>query len=357
MKKIKLILLVGCLVITWTTSAQISEKVRLNGYSSFEFERLLSDEGDSDPNGSFDADLIDLVVNVDISSKLRFSTDLTWEHGSATEDGRGNVAVEYAFPEYTVKNWLKFRVGKMFTPFGIYNEIHTAKPAFLAVKEPLSTNKPDKLGGDERFYPRWATGISVLGNFSLKSVQFEYHVQVSNGSQENTNPFEEDDNTQKALATRLLVYPIPDLKIGISTYSDRISVLDTNGDDTGERNKLFSMSGHAEYSRNNYGAEFEYIIGNTDFFGAPELKKNGLEALVFYTLADKWTPYVRMEFFDPNQDIDDDNVDIFSLGLNVEVDKNYFVKLQYNSVNSGDANSEIQGIGFSEFQAAVVLGF
>ncbi|MEO9485539.1 MAG: porin [Ekhidna sp.] len=355
--KTRKLLIVFLLAMTSAAYAQISEKVRLNGYSSFEYEYLLSNEGESDPNGSFDADLIDLVINVDLSSKLRFSTDLTWEHGAASEDNRGNVAVEYAFPEYTVKNWLKFRVGKMFVPFGIYNEIHTAKPAFLAVKEPLSTNKPDKLGGDERFYPRWATGISVLGTFLIKSMQFEYHVQLSNGNQENTNPFEEDDNGEKALATRLLAYPTPDLKIGISTYSDKISVLDGSGNDTGERDKLFSMSGHIEYSHNNYGAEFEYIIGKTDFFASPELKKNGLETMVYYTLKDKFTPYVRVEFFDPNQDVDDDNVNIFSLGLNAEVDRNYFVKLQYNSVNSGDLNSDILGVGFSEFQAAVVLGF
>lgn len=355
--KTRKLLIVFLLTITGTTYAQISEKVRINGYSSFEYEYLLSDDGESDPNGSFDADLIDLVVNVDISSKLRFSTDLTWEHGAASEDGRGNVAVEYAFPEYTVKNWLKFRVGKMFVPFGIYNEIHTAKPAFLAVKEPLSTNKPDKLGGDERFYPRWATGISVLGTFLIESVQFEYHVQLSNGNQENTNPFEEDDNGEKAVATRLLAYPIPDLKIGISTYSDRISVLDGSGNDTGERDKLFSMSGHIEYSRNSYGAEFEYIVGKTDFFASPELKKNGLEAMVYYTFKNRLTPYLRAEFFDPNQDVDDDNVNIFSLGLNAEIDKNYFLKLQYNSVKSGDLNSEIMGVDFSEFQAAVVLGF
>src|SRR5574342_544278 len=99
--------------------AQGTELVRINGYTSVEFEKMLGDEGRGDPNGSFDADGFDLVLNFTPSHRLRVAADLTWEHGSATEDGRGNVAVEYAFPEYYAADLLKVRAGKMFTYFGI----------------------------------------------------------------------------------------------------------------------------------------------------------------------------------------------------------------------------------------------
>lgn len=340
-----------------SVNAQLSEKFRFNGYSSFEYEHLISDDGNSDPNGSFDADLVDLVFNVDVTSRLRFATDITWEHGTATEDGLGNAAVEYAFPEYTIRNWLKFRVGKMFVPFGIYNEIHTAKPAFLAVKEPLSTNKPDKFGGDERFYPRWATGVALLGNFSVKEVQFEYNLQLSNGYQENSNPFEEDDNEEKAIAARLLVQPTPGLKFGFSSYSDKLSELDGAGDDTGERTKLSSFSTHAEYSIDDFGLEFEYISGKTDPSSGSSLKKKGLEGMLYYSLGKRFTPYVRYENLDPDDDTDDDSANMISFGLNTEIDDNYFLKLQFNRISSGDNNSRFGGVDFSEIQAAVVLGF
>lgn len=355
--KIACITLLSLLLIAETRGQQLIDRVTINGYSSFEYENMISDEGDGDPNGSFDADLIDLVINVDISSKLRFSTDLTWEHGAATEDGRGNVALEYAFPEYTVKNWLKFRVGKMFVPFGIYNEIHTAKPAFLAVKEPLSTNKPQKFGADERFYPRWASGISVLGNFSIETFDVEYHVQLSNGSQENTNPFEEDDNKEKALATRLLIRPSADLKIGISTYSDKITELDNAGDDTGNRTKLLSFSTHAEYTYKKAGLELEFITGKTSPSTGGDLKKSAFEGMLYYTLGTRFTPYFRYEYLDPNKDIEDDQANMVSLGLNSMLDDNFFIKLQYNSISSNDQNTKFLGVGYSEFQAAVVLGF
>lgn len=337
--------------------AQFTEKFKLNGYSSFEYEYLLSKEGNSDPNGSFDADLIDIVINVDVTPRLRFATDITWEHGTATEDGLGNAAVEYAFPEYTIRNWLKFRVGKMFVPFGIYNEIHTAKPAFLTVKEPLSTNKPDKFGGDERFYPRWATGMSLLGNFAINSVQFEYNVQLSNGYQENTNPFEEDDNEEKALAARLLIQPTPDLKIGVSSYSDKLTELDGAGDDTGARTKLSSFSTHAEYTWKDLGFELEYIVGKTDPSATTELKKNGFEGMIYYSLGERFTPYFRYENLDPDTNMDDDKASMLSFGVNIMVDANYFLKVQYNSISSGVNNSRFAGVDFSEIQAAVVLGF
>ena len=44
------------------SSAQLSDRIRINGYSSFEFEKSISPDGRGDPNGSFDADLFDLVL-------------------------------------------------------------------------------------------------------------------------------------------------------------------------------------------------------------------------------------------------------------------------------------------------------
>ncbi|MEN8120736.1 MAG: hypothetical protein ABFS35_10330 [Bacteroidota bacterium] len=350
--------LVTCFLLVSTTStAQLKDRISINGYSSFEFEYQLSDEGRGDPNGSFDADLFDLVFNIEATSRLRFVTDITWEHGAALEDGRGNVAIEYAFPEYTVKEWLKFRAGKMFVPFGIYNEIHTAKPAFLAVKEPLSTNKPHKFGAEERFYPRWATGISILGNFSIGNASGDYHLQMSNGEQENTNPFEEDDNTQKAFAGRVRVNPIPDLKIGASFYNDFLTEFDINDNPTFDRTTLTSYGAQLEYQNQKFGCEFEFVKGNFKPSAGDSQKKYGIEAMFFYTIKNAFTPYLRYEFLEPDIDIDNDNANMISFGLNSMIDDRFFLKLQYNYITSGNLNDRYSGVTSSEFQAALVLGF
>jgi hypothetical protein len=132
--------------------AEITDKLRINGYGSLEFEKQLTDpdKGKGDKSGSFDSDGFDLVFNFTPADRFRVSADLTWEHGAATEEFRGNVAVEYAFAEYLVRDWMIVRAGKMFTPFSIYNEIHTAKPLFLS-EGAGGTNKIEKMGSTPGF--------------------------------------------------------------------------------------------------------------------------------------------------------------------------------------------------------------
>ena len=363
MKKLVLLCFTVTLVGTsFSGFAQISDKVSINGYSSFEYEYQVSEDtiggGKGDPNGSFDADLFDIVINVAPTDKLRVSADVTWEHGAASEEGFGNVAVEYAFPEYAVSDALKFRAGKMFVPFGIYNEIHTAKPAFLAVKEPLSTNKPEKFGGDQRFYPRWSAGISALGNLTLgQKMNLDYHIHLGNGYQEETTPYEEDNNTQKALAARVRLQPVKNLKVGVSYYSDALNAYDTVGALTAHRTLLMSLGGHVEYQIKGLGFEFEFVTGSTTVYDQDPSTKNGLEGMVYYTINERYTPFFRYESLDPNVDISDDEASLVSLGLNTRIDEGYFFKIQYNITSSGDANARFNGVGYQEIQAAIVLGF
>ena len=60
-----------------TAQTRLGDKVSINGYSSFEFEKQIGEEGRGDPNGSFDVDLFDLVINVQATDRLRIATDIT----------------------------------------------------------------------------------------------------------------------------------------------------------------------------------------------------------------------------------------------------------------------------------------
>ena len=71
--------------------AQIQGNIHINGYMGMEFEKQIEDKGKGDKIASFDADLIDLVWNINATDRLRIATDLTWEHGVASEDDRGEV--------------------------------------------------------------------------------------------------------------------------------------------------------------------------------------------------------------------------------------------------------------------------
>src|SRR5580765_1896442 len=88
---------------------EMADRIVINGYTNFEFEKQISKEGKGDKNGSFDADQIDLVFNVTVSERVRVSIDLSWEHGTATELDQGNQALEYGFVEYALSDKLKLR--------------------------------------------------------------------------------------------------------------------------------------------------------------------------------------------------------------------------------------------------------
>jgi len=354
---IGLSILVALCLLSNSLQAQLGERIRINGYSSFEFEKQFGNNGKGDPNASFDADLFDLVLNIYATDRLRIAADITWEHGTASEDDRGNAAIEYAFPEYTVYNWLKIRAGKMFVPFGIYNEIHTAKPAFLTVKEPLSTNKPHKFGTSERFYPRWATGIAFVGNFMVIGKDFDYNLQISNGEQESTNPFEEDDNKQKAIAGRLRLTPVQGLKIGFSFYKDSETELDQNDEDTGERTNDFSYGGQLEWRMQNFGLEVEYVGHRHKQSNGTLQRAYAFTLMGFYTLHDRFTPYLRFEYLDPNTRLDNDTAKMFVYGINTEVDENLYLKAELNTVDPSSSNSRFSGVGFTEFKFAIAVGF
>lgn len=339
------------------------DSFRVDGYSSFEFERMLSKTGAGDPNGSFDADLFDLVLNWRGSDRLRVAADVTWEHGAAAEDGRGNVAVEYAFAEYAFADWARLRAGKMFTPFGIYNEIHTAKPAFLSVKEPLATNKNDKLGSPMRFFPRWGAGVALLGNGVLPGgVAWDYVVAATNGEQERTNPFEEDDNKQKAIQGRVRVMLLEQLELGVSAYRDALTELAGDTPTTGRTVQLSYGAQATWKSTFGPGFELEFVRGSLKPSSAavgPKLTGQGATAMVWWTFADRYTPYARIEWLDPDTDVSNDQARLFLAGLNVRVPGGLVVKAELDRFDVQDANGELGGGQgkYTEVKAALVVGF
>ncbi|MEO8501458.1 MAG: hypothetical protein ABI565_11130, partial [Vicinamibacteria bacterium] len=203
------------------SAQEMADRIVINGYTNFEFEKRISKEGGGDPTGSFDADQFDLVINVTVSERVRAAADFSWEHGTATELGQGNQALEYGFVEYAVSDMLKLRFGKMFTPFGIFNEVHTAKPAFLSVKEAASLNKNSRIvGGGYLFYPRWGAGIGIHGDGVVSGTDITYDVLIANGDQENVNPFEKDENSSKSITARLRVDASDNFRVGYSFYHD-----------------------------------------------------------------------------------------------------------------------------------------
>ncbi len=346
--------LLGAVLLGWGPAASGADldRISINGYASFEFEQQTSAEGNGDPNGSFDADLFDLVFNIQVGDRIRAAADVTWEHGPASEDNFGNVALEYGFIEYSFSDLAKVRVGKMFTPYGIFNEIHTAKPAFLAVKEPASTNKPERIvEGGFRFFPRWGAGIALRGDGVLAGRDFNYDVFVANGVQEEVNPFEEDMNTAKSITGRFRFEPNMDFQIGTSFYYDKLP--------EGRHQSVTSNGYQFRYQRDEIRLLGEIVVGWLKYQQGGTRTQVGWFVQPSYHFDNGITPYLRFEGIDPDTSKDADQGYDLIVGVNFEVVANFMIKVENNYFWGADESSlaEFPGNGYNEIKAAVVLGF
>jgi len=342
----------GLLTPSPVLSQEISDRLVINGYTNFEFSKQVSKEGDGDKNGSFDADQFDLVFNITVSERVRVAADLSWEHGTATEDGRGNQAMEYGFVEYAMSDKLKLRFGKMFTPFGVFNEIHTAKPAFLSVKEAASLNKNDRIvEGGFLFYPRWGAGIAAHGDGVIAGRDITYDVLVANGDQEEANPFEEDENSEKSLTARVRVDVADGLRLGYSYYRDHVG--------SGVRTKLQSHGFEAELNLDRFRILGEVAFGTLDTPTGGAQKQIGWYIQPSLHLKNGWTPYVRLDHVNPNRRLADVGGHDLIVGVNIELSRNFQFKAENNTFRGGSKSSLAQypGRGYNEIKAALVLGF
>jgi hypothetical protein len=347
-----LIAALAFLALPGVEAQEMADRIVINGYTNFEFSKQLSKDGAGDKTGSFDADQFDLVFNITVSERVRAALDLSWEHGTATEDGRGNQAVEYGFVEYAISDKLKLRFGKMFTPFGVFNEIHTAKPAFLTVKEAASLNKNDRIvEGGFLFYPRWGAGIAAHGDAVVGGKDLSYDVLLANGEQEDANPFEEDENTSKSLTARVRFNATENLRLGYSFYRDRLSA---EGFTT-----LQSHGLEAELDLAKIRILGEVAFGSLGFAGGSSQRQLGWYIQPALHLKNGWTPYLRYDKFSPNRDIKEMGGRDFIIGVNVEISKNFQLKVENNAFKGGTRSSlaAYKGRGYHELKAALVLGF
>jgi len=366
LKRKTCVVLLAVLVLASVARAEVGDTLHINGYGSLEFEKQLTDtsKGKGDKAGSFDADAFVLVFNFAPSDRFRVAGNVSWEHGPAMEDARGNVALEYAFAEYYVKDALKARAGKMLLTFGIYNEIHTAKPLFLSVKEPFSTNKIDKMGSTLRFYPRWGVGLSLLGGGQVSGKEWDYMVQLVNGDQRllvapdlaYPNPFEVDDNTPKAVAARVRFHPAKQVTVGASVYRDRLSEFDAKGVNTGKLTDLLSYGGQATWDGHPAGVELEYVGGYYETSAGVHVARYGLSAMGWVNLG-RVRPYLRYESHDPSRSIADNEAHILLGGINLKLEHGLYIKAELDRVGSGLRNIRFKGQSYTEFKGSVSYGF
>jgi hypothetical protein len=178
-----------------------------------------------------------------------------------------------------------------------------------------------------------------------------YDVLVANGEQEEANPFEEDENTSKSITARVRVDATENLRVGYSFYRDRLS--------SASYTTLQSHGFEAELSLTRFRLLAEVAFGSLGHVGGGEQRQLGWYVQPSYHLKRGFTPYMRLDYVNPDRSLSDVGGRDFIVGLNVELSKNFQLKLENNAFHGGAKSTlaSLPGRGYHEFKAALVLGF
>ena len=350
--KFALSLAIAALLLTWQNAAAVDlSKATFNGYIDMEYS--VADNTSGNANGSFHQHHLSFLLDVPVNEKVSAYMHIEFDHGTniGTNNG-GDIIVENAFIRYIVCDAMQFRFGKALTPFGYYNEIHDATPAFISVFVPKTIYNLDERGSKPMF-PKWNTGINVLGAVTAGSTVLDYVVYVGNGegistSGASTNEAEADDNRNKAFGARVNIQPTDSMQFGVSYYNGEKAVSATH------LNLPHSTVG-VMFTANalNFNVLTEYAASDIN-----NIRDIGAYGQLSYVISNRYSPYFRYEFTDPNHLISDDTWTEQILGVNIKPIENLIFKVEVSN-NHRDAHytPAVAFPDYKELRMAVALYF
>lgn len=334
-------------------SALDPSKTEFHGFLDMEYTQSSNDQQNNstgNPNGSFHQHHLSFLLNVPVDDRVSAFVHIEFDHGVNTNaPGGGDIIVENSFITYVCNDQMVFRFGKALTPFGYYNEVHDATPAFLSVYIPHAIFRQERRGGTSMF-PKWTTGINLMGTRSFGTTVADYIFYVGNGENVITlNEAESDSNKNKALGGRISVTPNEHFSTALSFYTgekaESATKLTTPHTTVGIMlNGMFGgFNLLGEYAQSNVG-------GITDI---------GAYGQVSYDLAKRVTPYYRLEFTDPDRNTSGDTYTEHILGVNFQATDNLIFKAETAYGLRGAANQSVLGdpLNYVDIRLAVTLYF
>ncbi len=329
---------IASLLIILSGSQVLAGSRQLNTFGFFDIEWEQGDSGPAAERGTFDQHHLTLICQARLSDSALILCETAYEHAPThgASAGTGKIYLPKAYYEVMRSDALKFRAGKFLPPFGIYNERHDATPTLLPTVLPrsvygkhpnLSGALTDSLGQKVRAYPRFSTGLWVLGNFYSRNWELEYHFYLSNGRGD--TPHEQDDNSNKGLGGRCVVTLPSGPRIGLSYYQDH------NGAVANAEQSALGVD--LEYGRGDLIVEagliwpqFE-ILDEAGRSSGESRAPRGSYLFLGYSIAGGVTPFAYYDLYDPDLDAGSDGERDLVFGVNHPVAENVFIKAEIHS--------------------------
>jgi hypothetical protein len=198
-----------------STNSFLDYMPKVSGYADVEYK--MSDKKGA--NDGFRMHHLSLFFTKQWSEKWRFFSEIEYEDGPKFEGDTadGKIFVEAVNIDYLWRPEAMFRLGRFFTPAGLWSVDHY--PPFVTTQDrPLHIRK---------IFPQLIDGASIFGTFNLAENTFlNYNLFIGNGEGNNGH---NDDNSKKGGGGKVsFILPFLDYtEIGGTAYRDGLN----NGDD------------------------------------------------------------------------------------------------------------------------------
>lgn len=264
-------------------------------------------------------------------TKIRILGDSEFSYGKDpnSEKYSAKALISRLWAEYSFAPEFKVRVGRMLTPFGLYNLIHDASATYYSVYPPLMfvpiqlfPNTPP-----QRLYGKYITGLEILGVIELndEGEQIEYSFGTGSGrgtGRNYLNPF-----TNTAFTGRLAYRPswFWGFQAGTSFYIDN----NPRGIAGRRNDRESSYSIDLQYEDDQMQIQSEGMMAT--FSGLSGDRQAGFIAYIqfAYTAFASLTPFINYSVVQPDSRNPESGFDRTNFGLNYAFSPWFFIKGEY----------------------------
>jgi hypothetical protein len=202
----------------------------IGGYMDHELK--FSENGEH----TFDQHRLIPFIYSDVSDRVKFATEIEFEHGGTDSPGgvagkKGEMKIEFATIDFLMTDWLNYRAGIILSPLGKYNLVHDSPLQDLTVRPMVSrfiiptTLSESGMGFFGTFYPTELSKVDyeiyAVNGFQAE----EAGMIVATGKEfirKSRGSIKHDNNRNPAIVGRLAVSPFLGLEVGLSFHTGNI---------------------------------------------------------------------------------------------------------------------------------------
>ncbi len=122
-----------------TGKASWADRTTVGGYASAHYNNLKG-SGDAKDKEEIDLHRVVLFLGHEFNDRIRFFSEIEFEHAIAGEGQVGEVEVEQAYLEMDFNQYISAKAGVYMVPVGILNETHEPNTFYGVERNPVETN-------------------------------------------------------------------------------------------------------------------------------------------------------------------------------------------------------------------------